>query len=108
MTYYDSYQLSIRVRLMLFSEHRIVYTRHMGNLANDALVEYYPEFSDPSHEAKLMVTYLLDWHCMLENVYCIKSSKFNFDRVKHGEIEWNGIDPNLRLFSLNYGVRPVL
>ena len=29
----------------------------------------------------------------------------NFDKVKNGEIDWNGINVNIRTFSLNFGVR---
>lgn len=29
----------------------------------------------------------------------------NFDKVKNGEIEWNGINVNIRTFSLNFGLR---
>ena len=52
-----------------------------------------------------MVKYLIPWHCEFENVYCLQAAKINFDRVKNGEIDWNGINVNIRTFSLNFGLR---
>lgn len=57
------------------------------------------------HEAKEMVKYLIPWHCEFENVYCLQAAKINFDKVKNGEIDWNGINVNIRTFSLNFGLR---
>ena len=78
----------------------------MGNLAEDALVDIYPEISTQmSKEAKMMAYYLVPWHCQLENYYCLSASKANFDKVKSGKKVWRDIDVNIRIFSLNFGVR---
>ena len=91
---------------MLFSDNKEIYIRYMGNLAEDALVDIYPEFSNPhSKEAKMMAYYLVPWHCGLENDYCLTASKANFDAVKSGAKVWRDIDVNVRLSSLNFGVR---
>ena len=93
-------------KLMLFSENREIYIRYMGNLAEDALVDIYPEISTPmSKEAKMLAYYLVPWHCQLENYYCLSASKANFDKVKSGKKVWRDIDVNIRIFSLNFGVR---
>ena len=52
-----------------------------------------------------MVKYLIPWHCEFENVYCLQAAKINFDKVKNGEIDWSGINVNIRTFSLNFGLR---
>ena len=91
---------------MLFSDNREIYIRYMGNLAEDALVDIYPEFSNPSSkDAKMMAYYLVPWHCGLENDYCLTASKANFDAVKSGAKVWRDIDVNVRIPSLNFGVR---
>ena len=78
----------------------------MGNLAEDALVDIYPELSTPmSKEAKMLAYYLVSWHCQLENNYCLSASKAIFDKVKSGEKVWRDVDVNTRIFSLNFGVR---
>ena len=61
----------------------------MGNLAEDALVNIYPEISTPmSKEAKMLAYYMVPWHCGLENSYCLTASKENFDKVKSGTKVW--------------------
>ena len=52
-----------------------------------------------------MVKYLIPWHCEFENVFCLQAAKTNFDKVKNDEIDWNGINVNIRTFSLNFGLR---
>ena len=93
-------------KLMLFSDNREIYIRYMGNLAEDALVDIYPEFSNPSSkDGKMMAYYLVPWHCGLENDYCLTASKANFDAVKSGAKVWRDVDVNVRIPSLNFGVR---
>ena len=52
-----------------------------------------------------MAYYIVPWHCELENDYCLAVSKANFDAVKSGAYVWRDIDVNVRLPSLNFGVR---
>ena len=56
-------------------------------------------------EAGSMAYYIVPWHCSLENEYCLTASKANFDAVKSGANVWRDIDVNVRLSSLNFGVR---
>ena len=56
-------------------------------------------------EAGWMAYYIVPWHCSLENEYCLTASKANFDAVKSGANVWRDIDVNVRLSSLNFGVR---
>ena len=49
-----------------------VFARYMGGLAEDALPDFFPAMANPTHEAKMMVKYLIPWHCQMENDYCLR------------------------------------
>ena len=95
-------------KLMLFSPDRQVYVDYMGNLANDEMEKYLPEFdysTGVKHEIYMMAKYLVPFHCELENENCLRLARVNFNAVKNGEKTWADLNVNHRSFSLRYGIR---